>query len=187
MEIRQNRERKKDRQLRQFSFFRNIRSQMKVNEMIFMILGLVIFFAIVLMFWLSVSLSGLKGDVAQSSRNRAITLVSGIADSPEFNCVGKMGACVDEDKLAALVNYPIFKSFWMVDGLVIERISSTSSNKTIECSPSNYPRCNTYTLKKAMNNTLPDSSIINLCRVENANGYIYDRCEMGRITVWTKN
>lgn len=167
--------------------FLNKSGQMKINEMIFMIIALVIFFAIVFMFWLSVSLSGLKGDVSQSNRDKAIMLVVRIADSPELNCVAKQGACIDEDKLAALINYPIFKTLWAVDGLVIERITNETLNKTIACSSTSYPRCTTYTIKKPMNNTLPDSSIINLCRVETKNGYNYDKCEMGRITVWTKN
>ena len=160
-------------------------SQMKINEMIFMIIGLVIFFAIVFMFWLSFSLSGLKQDVSQSSRDRAIMLIARIADSPEFNCVDKQGACIDEDKLAALLNYPSFKSFWMVDGLVVERL--TKDNRSIECNAGNYPNCNIYSLKKAGVNTLPDSSIVNLCRIETKNGYSYEKCDIGRITAWTKN
>lgn len=158
------------------------KSQMKINEMIFMIIALVIFFAIVLMFYLSISLSGLKDSVTQSSRDKSIMLVSQLADSPELSC-GK-SKCIDADKLLIIANHPLYRAFWDVSGLVVEKI--TNDNKTVECNLGNYPKCNTIILKRPLNNTIPDSSIVSLCMKDSKNGYLYDKCEMARIMVWSK-
>ena len=147
-----------------------------------MIIGLVVFFSIVLMFYLTISLSGLKGNVLQSSRDRSIMLVAMLADSPELSC-GK-SKCVDTDKLIVLLNRPAYNNFWDVNGLVVEKVNK--DNRTIECSLGNYPNCNTFTIKKPLNNTIPDSSIVSLCMKDTKNGYVYDKCEIGKITVWSK-
>lgn len=163
-------------------YYSRKRGQMKIKEMLFMILALAVFFVIALLFYLSVSLSGLRGDVQQSSRDKAIMLVSMLADAPEFNC-GK-SKCVDMDKLIVIVNHPLYRTFWDVQGLVIEKVDK--DNRTIECNIGNYPNCNVFTIKKPLANTIGDSSIVSLCMKDSKNGYLYDKCYIGRITVWSK-
>jgi len=155
---------------------------MKIKEMIFMILALVVFFVIVLLFWLSVTLGDIKGDVAQSSRDRNIMLVARLADSPELSC--GLSNCIDTDKLIVFMGRPHYLGFWDVNGLIVEKLDS--ANNTVECTLGNYPRCNTFTIKKPLNNTIPDSSIVSLCRKEIKNDISYEKCDMGRIKVWSK-
>jgi len=159
-------------------------AQMKINEMIIMILAIFIFFVIVLLFWLSISTSGIKASVAQSSRDQAIMLVARLADSPEFGCGGIASSCIDTDKLIVLMNHPVYKNFWNVDGLIVEKVTNT--NSSVECSIGNYPRCTIFTIKKPLNDTIPDSSIVSLCRKEIKKDGNYDKCEIGKITVWTE-
>jgi hypothetical protein len=159
-------------------------SQMKINEMIFMVLALVLFFVIALLFYLSIIFVNIKSGVQQSSRDRNIMLVSRLADSPEFGCGASKANCIDTDKLIVLMSRQAYAGFWVVDGLVVEKISQNEQAK--ECSIGNYPNCNVFTIVKQKNNTIGDSSIVSLCRIETKNSYVYDKCEIGKISVWSK-
>ena len=163
---------------------KNKKSQMKINEMLIMILALVIFFAIILMFFLSISLSGLNKSVKESTREGNILLVAKLADSPEFTC-GEIN-CVDTDKLIALMNHINYRNYWYVDGLVVEKIEQNKTAKIVKCNFANYPNCNYFVIKEPANNTIQDYSIVSLCRKEKLSDYSYDKCELGKIVVMTK-
>lgn len=161
-------------------------SQVRVQEMIFMLIGLTVFFAIVLLFFLSFSLNGLKKDVQASSRQGSILLVSRLAASPEFECAETdIALCVDADKVIALMNYAEYKRFWKVQSLKIEKIYPPSNN-TVQCSLNNYPNCNTYTIiNNNVTGIIEDASYITLCRKEYKNGYPYNLCELGKMIIGT--
>jgi hypothetical protein len=158
------------------------RSQIKIQEMIFMVLALVVFFIIIALFYITISLSDIKSVVVKLERTNAITLAARLADSPELSC-GK-SKCIDTDKLIALINHPRYKDFWDIDGLRIERAFPFDS-EIIKCSMGNYPNCNVFMIKESKN-TIEDSTFVSLCRKEFKNGYIYDECELGKIIVSTK-
>ena len=116
---------------------------MKIKEMIFMILALVVFFAIVLMFWLSITLGDLKGDVAQSSRDRNILLLSRLADSPELSCGASN--CVDTDKLLSEM-YGILK----ISGILFLTVPFMWGEHEI---PYDFRRYSSYGLKRKIEST----------------------------------
>jgi len=164
------------------------KAQLKIQEMSFMIIGIMIFFLLVLLFWLAVSLSGLKQTAAASTRANAILLASSLSGTPEFVCAESSSLCVDSDKLVALKNHPEYTRFWDVAGIRVEKIYPPSETRT-ECRVGNYPFCTTYTI---VNNTLSEgyieySSYVSLCRREYEQGYPYQQCDLGRIVVTTKN
>jgi len=166
------------------------RSQMQIQEMSFMLVGLAVFFMIVLLFYVVISLSGLKQRVAESTREGNILLVSMLAGTPEFSCAEKSTSlCVDGYKVLALKNNLNYASFWNVDGLKIQKFYPYTNN-TIECSIGNYDICNTITLVKEkpteVNNLHRDSSYVTLCVRESENDYLYSRCELAKIIVSTK-
>ena len=159
------------------------RGQYKIKEMIFMLIFITIFFAIVFLFYISLSSSGIKESYYQNMKTGALLLVTRLADSPELGC-GK-SLCIDTDKLVVLKEHQVFSSFWTIDGLVIKKLYPESGNRTIECNVGNYPNCNSYTIKKPLNNTMPDESFASLCRVESKDGFSYQKCELGKILVYT--
>lgn len=161
------------------------KSQIKIQEMSFMIIGIFIFFTLVLLFYLSFSLTNLRQNVEVSSRSKNVLLLSSLAGTPEFSCPSTETVCIDEDKLLALKNHPIYASFWDVNGLVIER-TFPEMNSTTECTLSNYPNCNKFTLVIPKNQSVADSTFVSLCRREK-NTYTYQRCELGKILVWSTN
>lgn len=158
------------------------KAQTKIKEMIFMVVFLAILFIIVGLFYLRISTSGIKNEFYESSKAGAILLALKLADSPEMSC-GDTN-CIDTDKLVVLKQHNAYKTFWTVDGLVVKRIYPFQ-NQTIECVPGNYPNCNTYTLKQPANYSSQDSSYVSLCRIESKNGYLYNKCELGQIIVYT--
>jgi hypothetical protein len=157
---------------------------MRIQEMSFMIIGLAVFFAIVLLFYLAISLSGLRGNMDILSRQKNVLLIAGLAATPEFACTDNKVMCVDSDKLLALKNHPEYSTFWNVDGLKVEKVFPLY-NKTTECSYGNYPKCSTFTLVANKSNSISDSSFIVLCRKEYRD-YPYDKCELAKIVVWTE-
>jgi hypothetical protein len=159
------------------------KGQYKIKEMIFMLIFITIFFAIVFLFYISISSSGIKETYYQNMKTGALLLVTRLADSPELGC-GK-SLCIDSDKLVVLKEHQVFSNFWTIDGLVIKKIYPDSANKTIECNVGNYPNCNTYTIKKPINNSVPDESFASLCRVESKDRFSYQKCELGKILVYT--
>jgi hypothetical protein len=158
------------------------RSQTKIKEMVFMIAFLAIFFVIVALFFLVVSTAGIKDKFYEGSKAGAIMLAIKLADSPEMSC-GETN-CIDTDKLVVFKQHTAYRNFWLVDGLVIKKLYP-SQTPSVECSPGNYPNCNTYTIKAPSNYSSQDSSYLSLCRIESKNSYLYKKCELGKIIVYT--
>ena len=166
-------------------FLGSKRSQMAIKEMSFMIVALAIFFSLILLFYITLSMSGLKKDVEVGKRESSILLVSKLAGSPEFACANGQSLCVDVEKLIALTNHPDYARFWGNDlvGLRVERVYP-SSNKTLICNNLNYDTCSTFVIKeKTTSNVIEDSSYVSLCRREFMNTYGYDQCDLGKIII----
>jgi hypothetical protein len=154
---------------------------MKIQEMIFMIIAIAIFFIMILLFYLSVTLGNLKKSQEVGVRSGTILLLSAIAGSPELNCPWTQTNCVDADKVMALIKRKEYSVFWPVAGLKIEKVYPYTS-QSIECNTGNYPNCNSFSViisKSA--NVIRDSSYISLCRRELEAGYSYVRCDLAKI------
>ena len=167
---------------------KNSKSQMSLKEMSFMIVALAIFFTLVLLFYLTISLGGLKSDVEKGKREGSILLAAKLAGSPEFACATPTSLCVDADKIAVLINHPEYARFWGNDvaGLRIERVYP-GNNKTVECNMVNYNNCTVFTIKaETTGNVIRDSSFVSLCRREYKNTYSYLQCDLGKIVISTE-
>jgi len=167
-------------------------SQMRIAEMSFMIIGIVLFFVLVGIFYLTLTSSGMKEAVIQGEKENSILLVSMLAGSPEFSCAdNKYALCVDADKLLVLKNHPIYKRFWGNTGILVKKVYPAVNN-TLECSTGNYETCSKITLNEVASAKSPSgaqyiqySSYVNLCRQDYKNGYHYLKCELGKIIVST--
>lgn len=157
---------------------KNKRAQMKIQEMAFVLIAIIIFFALVAVIFFSISLSSLKQQAGLQRQEVAMELVRKIADIPELSWAGCSG-CVDYDKLMALKDKAVYDKFWDVDYLMVERIYPNRTQA--ECTKANYPDCATITI---VNNTkffgTTVVSFVSICSYEQSNGG-YIRCELGRI------
>jgi hypothetical protein len=159
------------------------KAQFKIQQMSFMLIALVIFFVIVGLFFVVISNANLRQDYEIIQRNKAITTISKLAETPELNC--GMPLCVDADKLLVIKENSAFDSFWEVDGLIVRKVYPYTSGEK-ECNIGNYESCNTFTLRERPSSSIGSgtSSYVSLCRVDSKDGNIYDKCELAQIIVY---
>jgi hypothetical protein len=168
------------------------KSQIKIQEMAFMLLAVMFFFILAGLFFLSIYSKGLSEKALETKRTKTITALSNLADTPEFSCSILKSNCVDGDKLAALINKTNYKNLWTFSSLKLLR--SVAFNKTeedlIKCTYANYPDCEIFIVfdKKDKNIEFEEqsSSYVALCRKEFENGVTYDKCEIAKLIAGTK-
>lgn len=162
------------------------KAQLKIQQMMFMIIGITILFVLVGLFFLSISLSRLNEISKESQQNNAQLLVSKLAKSPEFSCGNAFGSvignCVDFDKLISLIDrQEQYEDFWGVAKIEIKKIYP--SDNTI-CNKTNYPNCGRLNLmNKSVKALAPSSTFIALCRKEKGEIEIYNKCELAKLIV----
>ena len=168
----------------------NRRGQMKIQEMSFVLVAIMIFFGIVVIFVLKIGLNGLKNDVSDQRAEDANELVRKIASIPEFAFTATdCDKCIDLDKVMALKGKKSYfpngtKGFWDLDYLQIRTLYPLKNG---ECRTGNYPDCQTMTLINNSGYTgIASSAYVALCRQEFKQGS-YIKCELGRISASGKS
>src|SRR3989344_1257549 len=85
------------------SLFQEKKAQMKIQQMAFMIIAVMVFFGLVGLVIIAVVFSGYKDKATDLAQENAMLLVSKISNSPEFSCgyaFGESkGSCIDSDKV----------------------------------------------------------------------------------------
>ena len=156
-----------------------MKGQLKIQEMAFVLVAIVIFFALVLLLYLSIRGASLQKDAQTILEDNAKALVSSISRYPELTW-SDCSNCIDLDK--ALVfketgNSSEYARKWEVDYLMIERVYP---NETIrECQIGNYPSCSKITLIDSGVTGVVYGTFVNLCRWEDSQSISI--CELGRI------
>ena len=159
------------------------KAQMKIQQMAFMIIAIVMFFALVAIFMISFKLSSLKKEADLLNERNALLLVTKLAESPEFACGeafgGKRISCIDFDKVLVLQNnIGLYSNFWGVSNIEIRKISE--NNQNIKCTYSNYPNCDYLRIISSNVSGSDYSTFVSLCRKESHNSQIYDECTLAR-------
>jgi hypothetical protein len=156
------------------------RGQLKIQEMAFVLVAIMIFFAIVALFYLSVRVQNLKGSVEEQRDDEAKALVRKLAESPEFSLTTEeCSSCIDFDKIIALKDRKEYQSFYPFDYLAIKIIGT---NKNGECTRENYPECSSLTLiKKSEDFGTPIGAFVALCRQEFFGQDKYIKCGLAKI------
>lgn len=161
--------------------------QIKIQQMMFMLIAVTLFFALVGMFVLIFVFSGLKNSALELKEENALSLVTRLANSPEFSCGESFGNakinCVDADKVMMFIqNSAKYRDFWGASNIVIRKIYPPYE-KEVLCSLSNYPNCNTIEVYSEKNSGAEVSNFVILCRKELKEGKGYDKCEIARMNV----
>jgi len=163
---------------------KNKKAQMKIQQMMFMLLAVTFLFILVGVFFLAIKLSTLKQSATSLEEKNAMLLVSKLASSPEFSCENAFGAkasCVDFDKVIALKEMKEYSDFWGVAEIEIRKIFPASNEI---CTSQNYPNCGIVKVFESKKNALPPSTnFISLCRKEVSERIIYDKCELALLMV----
>lgn len=162
------------------------KAQFKTQQMAFMLIAIVVFFALVAIFVLAFNLSSLKETANLLEEQNAMLLVSKLANSPEFSCGEAFGGtrvnCIDFDKIMALKqSISKYRYFWGISNIEIRKIAN--SEQEIPCSLSNYPNCNVMKLLENSSTGYDYSNFVSLCWKENSGQEIYDKCEIGKLII----
>ncbi len=163
------------------------KAQMKIQQMAFMLIAVMIFFALVGLLILTIGFSGLKEKATALQEENAKLLVSKLANSPEFSCGKAFESkenCIDIDKIFVLKNnIGKYKTFWGVSG--IEIIKIYPENKALVCTGANYPDCDILKLISEKPAGITAENFVSLCRKEynSETNVFYDKCELGKILV----
>lgn len=153
------------------------RGQLKIQEMAFVLVAIMVFFAMASLFYFAIKGNSLQKEAVELKEEQAKELVKKIAVSAEFVWKEDCANCIDLDKLIILKDRKGYKGFWDLDYLVIERVYPDGQG---ECTRGNYPNCKTITLENKQNYGTAFSSYVALCRYEFDKGG-YEKCELGKI------
>ena len=167
----------------------NKKSQLKIQEMAFMIVAVFLFFILVGMFVLSLVFMNVREEANKIAEDRTLSSLSNLADSPEFSCVASKSNCIDSDKLITLVGRDVYQNFWPYNSLKVVRFSGfgKSEGEMVRCDVANYPDCDLFIVyDKGVVNERALSSFVALCRKEYENEYTYDKCEIAKLVGGTE-
>ena len=161
------------------------RAQLKIQQMAFVLVAIIIFFAIVALLYFSISLSNLRKSASSLQEQEASELVRKLASTPEFSFTATdCSNCIDLDKLLLLKSRQSYKEFWNLDFLKIEKLYPKTEK--LECEKANYPDCNEITIIDKKEFGSPQKAFVSLCRWEQAKGG-YTKCGLGGIYASGKN
>jgi hypothetical protein len=156
------------------------KGQLKIQEMAFMLISVIIFFALAGMFFLVILSQSMSNDANLLAKEKAISTVANIANTPEFSCGASL--CIDTDKLMVLQNRATYKGFWPVTSIVVTKTSKDTEK--ILCTEKNYPNCNFFEVyKEDVGSEEGVETFVSLCRKEVINNFVFPKCELGRVIV----
>ena len=158
------------------------KGQLRIQEMSFMIVAVIIFFVLVGLFAFSIIYSNLHKQATEITEGRTLSAITNLADSPEFTC-GEPN-CVDADKLMGLIGKKNYEKYWSFSSLSVVKSSGFNKSETemIKCSLSNYPDCDEFVVyNRGVVNEKKISNFVALCRKEYENDYTYDKCGIAKL------
>lgn len=161
------------------------RSQLRIQQMSFMLLAVVLFFILVGLFYVGVRMRGLRDSAEDLTQQKTISTISIIAETAEFECgegLGEAVLCIDSDKLIVMLNKEGYRSLWPsdIESLKVVKIFPKTEEE-IECNKNNYPDCNSFEIFDGGGSQVYISSFAALCRKDLKNDYSYDKCEIAKI------
>lgn len=160
---------------------RSFRGQFKIQQMVFVLVATIIFFGIVAIFYISIRFDSLHEDVEDQRTEAVLEQVRKISGTPEFiwGSGDDCAACVDMDKIFLLKNRTAYQGFWKDIALLkVSRVYPRYSGD--ECTPLNYPECNSITLTQKQGFEAYES-FVSLCRYD-GNGQ-QRRCDLGKVII----
>jgi len=172
----------------------NKKGQLKIQEMAFMLVAVVLFFGLVVLFTLTIIYKNIYSQVNVKNQEKTLTSLINLADSPEFRCVTTKSDCIDGDKAISLMNRTVYSNFWPFSSLSVIKLSAFAKNESemIKCNWANYPNCDLIVIyDKKIKNEIAISSYVAFCRkeyekVDTYTGYVYDKCEIAKLVAGTE-
>ena len=129
------------------------KAQMKIQQMAFMLVAIMIFFSMVGLIYFAITLSNLQAKAQTLGDEEAMRTVRKISSTPELAFTTEScSSCIDLDKAFVLKSYSGYKELWNLDYLMIEKIYPIGTEE--ECTSYNYPDCKTITIVDNSGNSI---------------------------------
>lgn len=161
--------------------YSNKKGQLKVQQMAFVLVALMIFFSMALLFYITIRSSTLIEQVENLREQEVIETVRKMTGTAEFSwtSAGDCAACVDMDKVFMLKNRTSYQGFWNnIELLQVKRIYPTYGG---ECTRKNYPDCDTITVVDNGGDLRGYGAFVALCRYDALGRH--EKCELGKIVM----
>lgn len=167
------------------------KGQLKIQEMAFMLVAVMLFFVLVGLFVMSIIFTGLQDEATRLAEEKTLMTATSLADTPELSCIAAKSNCVDGDKLISLINLndSAYDKFWPFSSLKVIKQSGFGKDDEdlILCTYANYPDCELFEVyDKEVNNEMAVQSFVALCRKDFENERTFDRCEVAKIIAGTE-
>lgn len=155
-----------------------MKGQLKIQEMAFVLIALVVFFALLGLFlvkWRSGSLQEAAGDSREAATQQLLLV---LANTPELGLSGCTN-CIDLDKALVVQEQEaaskMYSQLWKLDYLALKRVYPEKNES--ECSLTNYPDCDTLTIVPGDNFGTSSRVYVSLCRRDAEKNQ--EICELG--------
>ena len=156
--------------------------QMKIQQMAFMIVAVLIFFVLVGIFFINFQFKDVKKSYLSLEKEQAISSMGVIADMSELNCNSRTSFCLDEDKLLVMSGKN-YDRIWPVQSVEVRKVYPRS-DETIACPG---PNCNYYSIyDSGQENFKKYPTFVSICKYVREYGSPYERCEIGKLIVGVK-
>ena len=156
--------------------------------MAFMLVAVFIFFTLVGLFFLQVSLGGIRSSAQQLEREQMMASLISLTQIPEISCSDGSSNCIDEDKILVLSDSSynqIYNSFWPIAKIQVYRVNSDfSSFGEIRCPQAN---CNYYVVFDTNQEQVQtQSSYVSLCKNSRQGSSVFKECELALLSIGMK-
>jgi len=157
------------------------RGQMKIMQMAFMIVAVLIFFVMVGLFFLVISISGVREGAEELAREEAISFLGGLAGLSEFSYDSDESYSVDRDKLRVMMGFSdYYEEFWPVASIEVYDLYP-GADELIECPGEG---CNHYLIYDSGQVDVEKySSYVSICSRVRESSTVYDECSVGKLVV----
>lgn len=118
------------------------KAQLKIQQMAFVLVALMIFFGLVAVIYFSIWSSGIKESATQRQEEEALQIALAFTGSPEFAFTSSSdcSSCVDLEKIVSL-DKDVYKNLWNLDYLEVQIIYPEPQSPNTICSSSNLAAC----------------------------------------------
>jgi len=158
---------------------KNKKSQMKIQQMAFMIIAVFFFFILVGLFFIGWQYKDVMSSYEKLQKEQAISSMAVISDMAELNCGSQESYCLDEDKLIVM-GRKNFQAIWPVESVEVYKIYPEFSEE-IACPSID---CNYWKVyDSGRKNTEKHSTFVSICRKIKEKDFIYEKCEIGKLLV----
>ena len=160
------------------------KSQLKIQQMAFMLMAVFIFFILAGLFYLMAQSNDLRRRAELTERNKAIEIANNLMNSAEFSCGDY---CIDADRAMTLRKINAYQgkdTIWKISSIKIRNV--LNDEKEVICTEATYPDCNLIKVyDKAVKESGESSvySFVAVCKRAKEKEYVDYKCELGKLIV----